>query len=450
MHAARRMFEPCPFARIAVLLWLAAAATVCRFDEARAADAPARRPNVVLIVGDDQGWGDYSFMGHPHIRTPRIDRLAAEGLVFSRGYVPSSLCRPSLASILTGRYPHEHRIVSNDPPVPPGVARGRAEADPRFLADRQRMIAHIDRVATLPRILAEHGYASFQTGKWWEGNFARGGFTDGMSRGGRHGDEGLDIARKTMQPMFDFISRAQADGKPFLVWYAPFLPHTPHNPPERLLDKYLPKAPTPAVAKYWAMCEWHDEKCGELLDYLEAQGLTRDTLVVYVTDNGWIQDPAGNGYAPKSKQSPYDGGLRTPIMLRWPGRVAPGRSDALASSIDIAPTVLAALGLPAPETPLPGINLLDPEAVRTRDAVFGECFTHNAVDVDRPAASLRWRWCIEGSLKLLVPSAANEPQAQVELYDLAADPHETRNLAAERPDDVARLRRRLDAWWPGT
>ena len=86
--------------------------------------AASRSPNVVLIVSDDQHWGDYGFMGHPHLRTPNLYRLAAESLVFRRGYVPSSLCCPSLASLITGRYPHEHWIVGNDPPEPPGAAAG--------------------------------------------------------------------------------------------------------------------------------------------------------------------------------------------------------------------------------------------------------------------------------------------------------------------------------------
>ena len=181
------------------------------------------------------------------------------------------------------------------------------------------MIDNVDRVPTLPRLLAAHGYESFQTGKWWEGNFSRGGFTAGMSDGGRHGDKGLVIGRDTMQPMYDFIDRSTAAGKPFFLWYAPMLPHTPHTPPQRLLSKYESVAPSPSIAKYWAMCEWFDETCGQLLDFVKQQGLADNTLVVFLADNGWIQDAAGNNYAAKSKQSQYDGGLRTPIILRLPG-----------------------------------------------------------------------------------------------------------------------------------
>ena len=132
-------------------------------------------------------------------------------------------------------------------------------------------------------------YLSLQTGKWWQGNFKRGGFTHGMTKGLRHGDEGLEIGRKTMQPIFDFISTAKSEQKPFMVWYAPMMPHDPHTPPERLLAKYRDKTPSLHVAKYWAMVEWFDETCGQLLDHLDQQGVADNTIVIYVTDNGWIQ-----------------------------------------------------------------------------------------------------------------------------------------------------------------
>lgn len=409
---------------------------------AMVAAEPSSKPNVVLIIGDDMGWSDYGFMGAEQVRTPHLDRLAADGLTFRRGYVPSSLCRPSLVTMLTGLFPHQHKITSNDPPLPTGLAANKREKNEKFLADRERTIAHIDHVPTLPRILGEHGYVSFQTGKWWEGNFKRGGFTDGMSLGGRHGDKGLDIGRVTMQPMYDFIDRAVTDGKPFFLWYAPMLPHTPHNPPERLLVKYEKLAPTPAIAKYWSMCEWFDETCGELLGQIEKKGLASNTLVIYLHDNGWIQNPDSQQYAPKSKQSPYDGGLRTPIIVRWPGKISPRQSESLAESIDLAPTILAAMGL-KPTPAMQGINLMDDQAVTARNAIFGECFEHNAVDIDRPATSLRWRWCIDGKWKLIVPKAGND----VELYDLASDPRETMNRASEQPELVAKLRGKLDTWW---
>src|SRR5205823_6220064 len=126
-----------------------------------------RPPNVVLIIADDMGWTDYGFMGHPRIRTPRLDRLASQSLVFRRGYVTSSLCSPSLASILTGRYPHQHKITSNDPPLPSGVDERSAQRNPAFLARRQEMIQYFDEMPTLPRLLVPKDYPSFEAGKWW-------------------------------------------------------------------------------------------------------------------------------------------------------------------------------------------------------------------------------------------------------------------------------------------
>lgn len=422
------------------------------------APAVGAPPNVVLIISDDHAWTDYGFMGHPRVKTPRIDRLAGESLVYRRGYVPSSLCSPSLATILSGLFPHQHGVTSNDPPAPgsdPSKPAGKAARDnARYREDRRAMIANFDRVPTLPRLLGEGGYVSLQTGKWWGGHYSHGGFTEGMShgdaeRGGRHGDEGLAIGRETMQPIFEFIDRSVGQGKPFFVWYAPMLPHLPHNPPERLLAKYRDQAPSLPIARYWATIEWFDETCGQLLDYLADRKLAENTLVIYITDNGWIQNPKGNGAAPRSKQSPYDGGLRTPILIRWPGKVAPRESDGLASSIDVAPTILAAAGL-KPPAGMPGINLLDESAVGGRKAIFGECFTHNAVDIRRPETSLRFRWVVTGDEKLILPTPRHEPDAQVELFNIVEDPLERKNLASEKPAEVERLTKLINDWWPAS
>ena len=398
-------------------------------------------PNVVLIVSDDQAWTDYGFMGHPHIQTPRLDRLARESLVFRRGYVTSSLCCPSLASLITGKYPHQHKITSNDPP-------GGSKDKETFAAGRETMSNFMDAQPTFPRLLTSAGYLTLQTGKWWQGDFSRGGFTHGMTKGQRHGDAGLDIGRKTMQPIYDFIGEARKKDKPFFVWYAPMLPHTPHNPPERLFDKYKSLTPSPHVARYWAMCEFFDETCGQLLDHLAEQKLAENTIVIYVTDNGWIQDPDKPQYAAKSKQSQYDGGLRTPIMVRWPSKIAPRTSEVPISSLDILPTVLDAVGVKRPAD-LPGLNLLDEAAVAKRETVFGECFTHDSRDLQNPAASLRWRWLVRGDWKLIVPAAQNESDGVVELFDLKADPQEAKNLAATEPNRVSALTKVLDAWWMG-
>ena len=188
------------------------------------------------------------------------------------------------------------------------------------------------------------------------------------------------------------------------------MPHEPHNPPPKLLENYRTKTDSLPVARYWAMCEWFDQTCGQLLDYLDKRNLAESTLVVFLADNGWIQNPDKGGYAPKSKRSPYDGGLRTPIILRWPGHLAPRRDERTpVMSIDLAPTILAACGLrPTPE--MQGVNLLDADALAGRKIIFGEVFTHSALDIHRPVTNLQYRWCIEGRWKLIVPHAGQRPR----------------------------------------
>lgn len=416
--------------------------------------ADAKPPNVVLIISDDQGWGDFGFMGHPHIQTPHLDKFSRESLLYRHGYVPSSLCCPSLAAVLTGKYPHQTKVTGNEPPRPAGVKQ--PYRDPGFLAQVNEVNEYIVKQPRLPDELAKSGYVSLQTGKWWAGNFKTGGFTHGMShgdqsRGGRHGDEGLEIGRKTMQPIFDFIQ--QAGDKPFFVWYAPMLPHQPHDPPERLLKKYQPLNPSLQVAKYWAMCEWFDESCGQLLGHLDERGLASNTIVVFMVDNGWIQDPDKGAYRSDSKQSQYDGGLRTPIMIRWPGHVVPRIDDTPVLSLDIAPTLYRAIGRDVPSGSA-GINLLDQQAVHTRKTIFGECFLHNAVDIRDPAKNLKYRWCVSGEWKLILPNPTNvkEPnkpgrEIGTELYRIKTDPTEDTNLADQNPEEVKRLKKLIDEWW---
>lgn len=416
-------------------------------------------PNVVLIISDDQAWTDYSFMGHDAINTPSLDKLAKESVVFRRGYVPTALCRPSLMTLATGHYAHRHGVTGNDPS--PKYATRNSK---KYAEQRAALISKLDQFETLPELLGEKGYLSHQSGKWWEGSFQHGGFTHGMTRGfpepgGRHGDDGLKIGREGIEPISKFMKQAVQAEKPFFLWYAPFLPHTPHNPPERLLKKYRTGSRPLPVAKYYAMCEWFDETCGQLLGEIDQLGVRDNTLVVYVTDNGWIQNPERNGYAPRSKQTPYEGGIRTPIMFSWPGVIEPADREELVSSIDIFPTIVSLAGAKMPSD-LPGLDLS--AALRKgqpieRQAIFGEGFAHDIADIDNPEASLLYRWCIDGKWKLLLtydgevnryksshPRAERRPQ----LFDLLADPHEEKNVAEQHPEVVARLVEKIDAWYP--
>ncbi len=412
----------------AALLWACPAPAAG--GEGPEAPGAAGRPNVLLLISDDQAWSDFGFMGHEVIETPRLDALAAEGRTFPRGYVPTALCRPSLATMITGLYPHQHGITGNDPPK--GVAR-------------EEMLSLIAATETLPDLLRPLGYESLQTGKWWEGNCQCGGFSEGMthgdpSRGGRHGDVGLEIGRKTMAPALDFMSRCATSDTPFFLWYAPFLPHRPHNPPTRLLERYLSEGVPEPIARYRAMCTWFDETCGELLDHVDAIGEGEDTLVILVTDNGWIQRPDAQGYAARSKRTSYEGGVRTPIVLRHRGSIEPARLDVPVSSVDLAPTILRACGAAVPAR-LPGVDLLAEGGPAPRP-LFGAAFTHDVVEVGVPERSVLSRWVLDGTKKLIVHGDAAIAD---ELFDLRADPWE--RAAVEDEAVSARLREELDGWW---
>ena len=424
----------------------------------RSGTATAAPPNVVIILSDDQGWNDYSFMGHPHIKTPRIDRLAAESTVFTRGYVPTSLCRPSIACLITGLYPQQHKIIGNDPRPSSNqstIPKAQLRTSPEYQQLRQKFGDNLKGIPTLPKLFTSNGYLAHQSGKWWEGDALTAGFTAGMTLGeksatGRHGDEGLVIGRQTMKPVFDFMDDAKKASKPFLVWYAPMMPHLPHNPPDRLLDKYKGVAGDLKQAKYWAMCEWFDETVGQLLDAIDERGLRKNTLVVYMVDNGWT-NPVGTPNGPfggaRGKTSPYDGGLRTPIMVRWPGHTQARRDDThVVTSLDVLPTVLAAAGIQAPAG-LPGVNLLDDAAVTKRKAVFGATFTHDASMPTVPSETLEYRWVVSGEWKLIVPTGNVADRGRTELFHITADPNEEKDLAKDEPQRVAELRKQLNAWW---
>ena len=420
------------------------------------------KPNIVFIVSDDQAWTDYGFMGHSVINTPNLDKLASQSLVFERGYVAAPLCRPSLASLLTGLYPHQHGITGNDVD---GKNR-RAELD---LPLRKQFHKH----QSFVRMLTKAGYLAHQSGKWWEGSWQDGSFTHGMThgdpaRGGRHGDSGLSIGRKSMQPIRNFIEIAIEKQKPFLTWYAPFLPHTPHNPPKNLLKKYSVPGRPKDVAKYYAMCEWFDQTCGKLLNFLDEKKIRENTLVIYICDNGWAatstnsNDPAQKlwkGYAQRSKSSPFERGIRTPIMLSWPRRIKSGRVQDLAHAIDLFPTIATATGLEVGGN-LSGINLLDKQARAGRKRVFGVCHSVYNMTPGNPDGTLQYLWVVEGEWKLLIRFRGLDTtryrqlhtwdEAPVRLYNLKNDPHEKNEVSSVHPAIVSRLTKAIHTWHPAS
>lgn len=422
--------------------------------------AAQEKPNIVFILSDDQGWGDYGFMGHEVIQTPHLDKLAERSLVFERGYVASPLCRPSLATMITGRYPFTHSITGND-------VEGMKDRATRDIPMREAF----HKFPSFIKLLTANGYLAHQSGKWWEGSWKDGGFTAGMThgdpkRGGRHGDAGLKIGRQGMNEITDFIDGALEKKKPFLIWYAPFLPHTPHNPPERLLKKYTAHGRAMDVAKYYAMCEWFDETCGELTAHLDKRGITDNTVILYICDNGWAaastraDDPdqqTWKNFALRSKGSPFEMGIRSPIMVSWPGKIEAGRSPELAHAIDLFPTIAAAAGLEAPKN-LAGINLMDKVACSGRDAVFGVTHAIHNMTPGKPDDTLQYLWCVEKDWKLLVRYPGRnitnyelvhgwDDQTPIRLYHLAEDPHEKINLADKHPEIVKRLKAKIDTWY---
>jgi len=423
-----------PLAALGVAAWMLVLGGVSCRPEAPTA------PNIVLFISDDHGFPDYGFMGSERVETPHLDRLAEGGLVYTRGYATPS-CAPSLSILLTGSPPHRNGITGNDQ-VGPILTQDRTP-----LAERT-----LDNEPLLPRVLADAGYLTFQIGKLWNTTHADVGFTHGTAKERERSGGPLGQWRGDMAPVREFLELAERSGKPFFLWAAPYLPHRPHNPPERLRRRVASHGDSESTLDYFAMVAWLDEVFGELESLIAEYDPHGNTLWIYLADNGFGPDRSHRtGSNPRGKHSGYELGIRTPILLRGPGVDAPRREeDAPVSLVDIVPTILSAAGLPRPGS-LPGVDLLDPSAVRTRGPVFLSVFTPAIRDLSDPVASLRTRIAIDGFWKLLVPgpSAPLSPgdPDQPALYDLRADPNERSNLASARPDVVEDLLHDLDTWW---
>ena len=395
------------------------------------------KPNVVFILSDDQSWSDYGFMGHPHIKTPNLDRLAAEGLVYERGYTTAAICRPSLASIVTGLYPHQTAVRGNRPFMGEGVDHLRLRANKKLwpLAQEQSkaMTATLEHAPSMVKQLQDNGYATLQTGKWWEGDPRDHGFDEGFGHG---------IGRKTMEPIHNFVDQAQKNEQPFFIWYAVFLPHTPHNAPDRLYQKYKGLAPNESTARYWANVAWLDETCGQLVDYLKEKNLHDNTLFVFSADNGWRPDPEQpSGYV-RSKKTPVEAGIRTPIFLTHKNKIVPRRDkETLASNIDIAPTILQACGI-KPDKAMSGLDLRKPESLARRDRIFVDVYWDN-IRIDALGdldSDLIARVVIDGWDKLIA-----RPDG-LELYDLKNDPDDRADLAEQNYEKVEELSALMNDW----
>jgi len=402
------------------------------------------RPNVVFLLSDDQGWNDYGFMGHEHIKTPNLDKLAAAGLLYERGYVTAPLCRPSLASLATGLYPHQIGIRGNDPVMPEGKSKRDKEL---FAQMRAKMTAPFSECTTFIEVLKDNGYLTLQTGKWWEENPLDHGFTDAMThgdatKGGRHGDVGLKIGRSTMKPFHDIVERSQAEGKPFFMWYGVYLPHFPHDAPDRIYNKYKDIAPDVPTARYWANVEWFDETCGQIVEYLKEEGLYDNTVFVYTCDNGWVQNPKKTNRSVRSKREPTEGGIRTPIFITHEPSIKPIRDrETLASNIDVAPTILRICGIEPPAV-MQGLDLRDPDQLKKRNRVFVDVYDHDSdlSQLDDLKHGLKAWVVVDGWDKLTMW------RTRKELFNLKNDADDRVNLASNNPAKVNKLSNLIDQW----
>lgn len=453
--------------------------------------ASANPPNIVLIIADDQAWTDFGFMGNERVHTPNLDLLATRSARFTNGYVPSSVCRPSLATLLTGLYPHQHGIHFNHGP-PGNAGYNRVESPNEYEKMRKREFTLIRQHKTLPAILRlQAKYRCFQTGKFWEGHWRNGGFTEGMTLfeapprdqkfgGIRHlpsgeivahgnGDVGLQIGRVTMKPIYDFIDNCSSKSVPWFVWYAPYLPHQPHDSPKRFYELAAKRPNVDAnELPYFASIAQFDATVGKIVDHVTSKKQLENTVFVFVSDNGWRPSltPQRNRpeeFSPtkRSKRAPFDDGLRTPILIRWDGVIVPATHEAPISSIDLTPTLLSIAGVGKEQRPeFPGIDLLPAcrgqRELDRRRPVFGAIYPGDATSLNNPSADVAYRWIRRGDLKLIepnLPSDGDKPWGSyvqaTALFDLASDPFEEHDLAQlpQYQDEKARLLKALDRWW---
>ncbi len=437
--------------------------------------AEPERLNVLLILTDDQGYGDLGSHGNPILRTPRLDRLARESTELT-AFWAAPVCAPTRASLLTGRSNYRTRVVD--------TYLGRAMMDPEEV--------------TLAEVLGAAGYRTGLFGKWHLGDNApmrpqdqgfaeslvhRGGgigqASDPPEPGGSSYTDPLLLHNGRPERADGYCSDVFADAairfvaadrsRPFFAMLAFNAPHTPLQVPEAERSAYdgsdfaasaRPPAGRPVerpidpdtTARVYGMITHLDRAIGRVLDQLEALGIADRTLVVFLTDNG-PQQPRFNAGLRGLKGTVYEGGIRVPCFVRLPGRVAAGRTlDRPAAVIDLLPTVLDACDVPPPAGValdgqslwplLTGTGAAGPPEDRT---LCVQWHRGDVPELGRAFAARQGRW------KLVQPLGTNEgpgPQgAPLELYDLTADPFEQHDRAAEHPEVVARLRRAYEAWF---
>ena len=406
---------------------------------------PARRPNILVILADDLGYQDLGFQGSPDIRTPHLDRLAATGLRFTNGYVSHPFCSPARAGLMTGRYQHRFGHENNMVFDPADATTGLPLSE-----------------TTLAEELARAGYATGLVGKWHLGAHPKfhphkRGFQEmwGFIGGGHDyfhpgtpGDPDqhfipIEFNGKIV-PEKEYLTTAlgreaaafvrRHAHHPFFLYLAFNAPHTPLQAPQSYLRKY-PGIHDPDRRTYAAMVTAMDDAIGETLDALREKGIEDNTLAVFLNDNGGPSGNASSNHPLRgTKRTLYEGGVRVPFVVRWPGSPLMGKtSDAPVTSLDVLPTALTAAGVKPRARTLDGVNLLP--------ALEGK----SPFAVDR---SLYWRTfggagaaMRDGNLKWV-----RDVGRGAELYDLASDPAEKNNLAAARPEEARRLQDKWERW----
>jgi len=402
------------------------------------------RPNLIILFSDDAGYADFGFQGSVDIRTPELDRLASSGVRFTNGYVTASVCSPSRAGLLTGRYQqrfgHEMNLPGMDDPSVPDSMRGLPLSE-RTIADW----------------LGEAGYATGLVGKWHlglEDHFhpTKRGFQEffGLREGsGPYFTERNRLIENGMTPVaadslgyltdefgdraVDFIERHAKD--PFFLFLSFTTPHTPMQARADYVSDVQGMFETNERTAYAAMMRSLDVNVGKVLDRLEALGLRENTFIVFANDNGGAMPFNGSLNAPLrgAKGTALEGGNRVAYVMSWPSVLDGGRVvDAPVSTLDILPSFLAAAGVELPsDRSFDGVDLVPflqgKEMAVPHDTLFWK---------------MQWGAAVRaGDWKLV-----RTPLEEHWLFNLAEDVSETTNVAAEHPDVLASLKRSLKAW----
>ncbi|MFT5128388.1 MAG: arylsulfatase A [Rhodothermales bacterium] len=430
----------------------------------------AQKPtNVVLFLIDDLGWKDLGCYGSSYYQTPNIDRLAAEGMCFTNGYAACNVCSPSRAAIMAGKYPARMLLTQ-------WLPAGRWSATKHKMREGRHVSNLALEEVTIAEALREGGYRTAFMGKWHLGtetyyypehqgfdvNIAgrdygapgsyfypfKGSWripTTGQvlrkepPLSGKQGDYLVD---RIAEEAAGFIAANQ--DKPFFLMVSHYAVHTPLQGKKSKVKKYeaMEKATRQGKPAYAAMVESVDDSVGLVIKTLRELNLDDNTLLIFTSDNGGNAGATKHAPLRANKGSSYEGGIRVPFIIRWPGKTKPASvSDVPVIGTDLYPTILAATGLPQrPHQHLDGLNLapvLDGSGDIDRDALFWYYPHYNQHPQSFPAGSMR-----AGDWKLI----ENLETGAISLYNLASDIGEKVDLAASKPEKAAELLKKLRAW----